>query len=53
MATCVAGAIEGLDITDCDGTACGSDVCLQEGVCTSDSDSFNCSCSQVVVAALC
>lgn len=39
--------IRGAGLADCDGTACGRQVCLHGGTCTPAGDTFVCTCPQV------
>ncbi|XP_045606692.2 protein eyes shut homolog [Procambarus clarkii] len=47
------GVVRGAGITDCDGTACGSQVCLNGGTCTPVGDTFVCTCPQEYTGARC
>ena len=40
---------KGWDVSDCDGTACGGEVCLNEGTCSLDrsaSEGYSCECQE-------
>eukprot|EP00058_Branchiostoma_floridae_P004762 XP_002590250.1 hypothetical protein BRAFLDRAFT_132333 [Branchiostoma floridae] len=48
------GATEGMNVGDCDGTACGSNVCRNNGVCQPIGISdFSCDCVQPYVGETC
>ncbi|KAK2176597.1 hypothetical protein NP493_653g01053 [Ridgeia piscesae] len=47
------GAVEGLDVTDCDGTACGLDTCHNNATCQPEGSTYTCSCTEMFFGDTC
>ena len=44
---CVTGAVEGLDVIDCDGTVCGLNTCHNNATCQPEGSTYTCACTNV------